>query len=102
LFAKYSSEKFPMAFIYQVLTFRKDANIYDDDISTKIPKIFPVNKSDLNFFSRQGNSYNYEIFLKSLKKINSQNKEIVIKKNKHACSLYSRQSVIGISNDLHV
>lgn len=102
MFAKYSSEKFPLAIIYHVLKFKESPDQDLNEIIGNSSKIFPVAKPELGFFKNQYNDSAYNIFLKDLKKKNKKERASIFKKNKDVCRLYSVQSVIGICNDLSV
>ena len=102
MFAKYSSEKFPLTVIYNVLKFKKKPEHDTEEVIGNSTKVFPIVKTDLGEFKSRNNIYDYIFFIKELKKKSKKDRPIILKKNKEACRLYSIQSVIGLCNDLTV
>ncbi len=100
MFAKYSSEKFPLAFIYHVLKFDKNIENDSDLKQNSIKKIAPVAKPNFSF-SNQENFYNYFLIFENLRK-KSKIEMKISKKNQNIRKLYAVKSVLGLSNDLSV
>ncbi|PPR76776.1 MAG: hypothetical protein CFH01_01837 [Alphaproteobacteria bacterium MarineAlpha2_Bin1] len=101
MFAKYSSEKFPMAFIYQVLKFEKNIRIASDFSENTTKKVSPILKAELDF-SKPESSYNYFLIFENLRKKSKKEFNNNIQKNKFTKKIYSIKSVLGLSNDLIV
>ncbi|MBL41989.1 MAG: hypothetical protein CMM49_04925 [Rhodospirillaceae bacterium] len=98
MFAKYSSEKFPMAFIYQVLKFEKNIGILSAVSENSTKRVNPILKTDLNFLNPES-AYYFFLIIENLRKKGK--KEINQNKNKIR-KIYTVKSVLGLSNDLSV
>ena len=101
MFAKYSSEKFPLVFIFEALTFRKKTPNDNDFKKDAQIIVKPVFKSNFNFFSSD-NRYNYYFLFETIKRRSKKENLYNIKNILYKKEISSNSQGVGLSNDVTV
>ncbi len=101
MFAKYSSEKFPLVFIYEVLTLRKNVQ-NDADFKDSSPiKIKAISRTNFNLFP-SGSRRNYYFLFEKIKNRYKEENLYYFKNFEYKKEINSIQQALGLSNDMIV
>ena len=101
MFAKYSSEKFPLVFIYEVLTLRKNVQ-NDADFKDSSPiKIKAISRTNFNLFP-SGSRRNYYFLFEKIKRRSKKENLYNIKNILYKKEISSNRQGVGLSNDMTV